>query len=102
MNWDNDLVNELEKDCCKAQDFGYEFHYSWLIILITFVTWKMPEGSTFPEIEPSKLLATRFLTLWYTDDMTKQWKSNAMFHANYQQINVAIESFSSMTLYTLH
>jgi len=29
---------ELEKDCCEAQDLGYEFHYSWLIILIAFVT----------------------------------------------------------------
>jgi hypothetical protein len=54
MNWVNYLVNELEKDCREAQDLGYEFHYSWLIILITFVTWKMPEGATFPEIEPSE------------------------------------------------
>jgi hypothetical protein len=38
MNWANYLVKELEKDCCEAQDLGYEFHYSWLIILIAFVT----------------------------------------------------------------
>jgi hypothetical protein len=43
MNWVNYLVNELEKDYYEAQDFEYEFHYSWLIILIAFVTWKMPE-----------------------------------------------------------
>ena len=71
MNWVNYLVNELEKYFHEAQDLGYEFHYSWLIILITFVTWKMPEGDTFPEIEPSDPLAARFLTLWYTNDMTK-------------------------------
>jgi hypothetical protein len=73
MNWANYLVNELEKDCHEAQDLGYEFHYSWLIILITFVAWKMPEGATFPEIEPSEPLVARFSTLWYTNDMTKQW-----------------------------
>jgi hypothetical protein len=28
MNWVNYLVNELEKDHCKAQDLGYEFHYN--------------------------------------------------------------------------
>jgi hypothetical protein len=50
MNWVNYLVNELEKDFREAWDLGYEFHYSWLIILITFVTWKMLEGATFPEI----------------------------------------------------
>ena len=52
MNWVNYLVNELEKDYHEARDLGNEFHYSWLIILITFVTWKMPEGATSPEIEP--------------------------------------------------
>jgi hypothetical protein len=40
MNWVNYLTNELEKDCREAQDLGYEFHYSWLIILITFVIEK--------------------------------------------------------------
>jgi hypothetical protein len=102
MNWVNYLVNELEKDCREAQDLGYEFHYSWLIILITFVTWKMPEGATFPEIEPSEPLATRFSTLWYTNDMMKQWQSNVVFHAYYQQLKVAIESFPCMTPCTLH
>jgi hypothetical protein len=102
MNWASYLVNELEKDCREAQDLGYEFHYSWLIILITFVTWKMPEGATFPEIEPSEPLATRFSTLWYTNDMTKQWQSNVMFHAYYQQLKVSIESFPCMTPHTLH
>jgi len=82
--WVNYLINDLEKDFCKAQDLGYEFHYIWMIILITFVAWKMPKGSTFPEIEPSESLNAQFSTLWYTNDMTKQWKSNAMFHAYYQ------------------
>jgi hypothetical protein len=48
MNSENYLVNELEKDCREAQDLGYEFHYSWWIILIEFVARKMPEGATFP------------------------------------------------------
>jgi hypothetical protein len=71
MNWVSYLINELEKDCREAQDQGYEFHFSWLLVLITFVAWKMPEGATFPEIEPSEPLATRFSTLWYTNDMSK-------------------------------
>jgi hypothetical protein len=52
MNWVKYLVNQLELDCREVQDQGYEFHYSWLLILIAFVTWEMPEGVTFPDIEP--------------------------------------------------
>jgi hypothetical protein len=80
MKWANYIVNEIKKDFREAQDLGYEFHYSWMIILITFVTWKMNEITTFPEIKPSESLDTRFFTLWYTNYMTKQWKSNVIFH----------------------
>jgi hypothetical protein len=73
MNWANYLVNEIEKDFHEAHDLGYKFHYNWLIILITFVTWKMHEGATFIEIEPLEPLATRFSTLWYTNNMMKRW-----------------------------
>jgi hypothetical protein len=52
-------------DFCEAQDQGYEFHFSWLLILIEFISWEIPEGATFPEIEPFEPLATNFTTLWY-------------------------------------
>jgi hypothetical protein len=81
MNWVSYLINELEKDCHEAQDQGYEFHFSWLLILIAFVSWEMPEGVTFQEVEPSEPLTARFTTLWYTSNMAKQWKSNVVFHA---------------------
>jgi hypothetical protein len=71
MNWASYLVNEIYKDCREAQDLGYIFLFSWMIILIAFVAWKILNGATFPEIEPSDLLTTRFSTLWYTNDMTK-------------------------------
>lgn len=102
MNWASYLVSELEKDCREAQDQGYEFHFSWLLILIAFVVWEMPEGETFLKVEPSEPLAARFTTLWYTSDMVKQWKSNAVFHTYYLQLTHAIESFPRMTSNTLH
>jgi hypothetical protein len=73
MNWVSYLVNELDKYFREAQYLGYEFHFSWLIILIAFVSWKILEGATFLEIEPSESLPTRFSNLWYNNDMTKQW-----------------------------
>jgi hypothetical protein len=50
MNWVKYLVNQLELDCREAQDQGYEFHFSWLLILIAFIAWEMPEGATFPDL----------------------------------------------------
>jgi hypothetical protein len=38
MNWVSYLVNQLEQYCREAQDQGYEFHFSWLPILITFIS----------------------------------------------------------------
>jgi hypothetical protein len=73
MNWASYLVNQLEKYCRKAQDQGYEFHFSRLLILITFIACEMSEGATFPDIDPSKLLAVKFTTLWYSSNMAKQW-----------------------------
>jgi hypothetical protein len=102
MNWVSFLINQLEKDCREAQDQGYEFHFSWLLILITFIAWEMPEGATFPEIEPSEPLAVKFTTLWYSSDMAKQWQSNVVFHTYYLQLKRAIESSPRMTLNTLH
>jgi hypothetical protein len=76
MNWVKYLVNQLELDCREAQDQGYEFHFSWLLILIAFIAWEMPEGATFPDIEPFEPLAVKFSTLWYSSDMNKKWQSN--------------------------
>jgi hypothetical protein len=65
------LVNQLELDYHEAQDQGYEFHFSWLLILIAFTMWEMPEGETFPDIESFELLAANFTTLCYSSDMGK-------------------------------
>jgi hypothetical protein len=101
MNWAKYLVNQLELDCREAQDQGYEFHFSWLLILIAFIAWEMPEGVTFPDIEPFEPLAAKFTTLWYSSDMGKQWQSNAVFHTYYLQVKRAIEVETNMMLNTL-
>jgi hypothetical protein len=71
MNWVKYLVNQLELDYREAQDQGYKFHFRWLLILITFVSWEMSEGATFPNIESFGPLAVKFTTLWYLSDMKK-------------------------------
>jgi hypothetical protein len=73
MNWAKYLVNQLELNCREAQDQGYEFHFSWLLIMIAFIFWEMPEGVTFLDIEPFEPLAAKFSILWYSSDMNKKW-----------------------------
>jgi hypothetical protein len=85
-----------------VQDQGYEFHFSWILILIAFIAWEMPEGATFPDIEPFEPLAANFSTLWYSSDMNKQWQSNVIFHTYYNQLKLAIESEPCIMPNTLH
>jgi hypothetical protein len=65
MNWVKYLVNQLELDFREARDQGYEFHFSWLLVLIAFVSWEMSEGATFHDIESFQPLSMKFATLWY-------------------------------------
>jgi hypothetical protein len=102
MNWVKYLVNQLDIDYREAQDQGHEFHFSWLLILIAFIAWELPEGATFPDIDPFEPLVAKFSTLWYLNDMNKQWQSNAVFHTYYTQLKLSIQSEPRMTLNTLH
>jgi hypothetical protein len=101
MNWVKYLVNQLELDYHEAQDQDYVFHFRWLLILITFVSWEMLEGATFLEIETFDPLAVNFTMVWYSSDMGKQWKSNVLFHTYYLQLKRAIEDEPRMTPNTL-
>jgi hypothetical protein len=101
MNWAKYLVNQLEIDCREAQDQGHEFHFSWLLILITFVSWELPKGTTFLDLDPFEPLAAKFSTLWYSNDMRKQWKSNVVFHVYYNQLKETIRSEPRITPDTL-
>jgi hypothetical protein len=102
MNWAKYLVKQLELDYREVQDQGYEFHFSWLLILITFIAWEIPEGATFPDIKPFELLVAKFSTFWNSSDMNKQWQSNSVFHTYYNQLNITIQSEPRMTSNTIH
>jgi hypothetical protein len=42
MSWAPYLLNSFLEDCKDAQDWGSEFHYSWLLILIALMGWQEP------------------------------------------------------------
>ena len=102
MNWSKYLTNQLELYCREVQYQGYEFHFSWLLILITFIAWEMSEDALFPETLPFEPLAAKFSTLWYTIDMSRQWQSNTLFHRYYIQLKIAIQATPRITPKTLH
>jgi hypothetical protein len=70
--------------------------------LIAFIAWEMLEGATFLDIESFEPLAVKFSTLWYSSDMNKQWQSNVVFHAYYNQLKIAIQSTPHITQNTLY
>jgi len=102
MNWVKYLMNQLELDRRESQDKGYEFHFSWLLILVAFIIWDMPKGATFLDIEPFEPLDMKFSTLWYSSDMSKQWQSNVLFHTYYNQLKTTIQFEPRITPNTLH
>jgi hypothetical protein len=92
----------LELNCKEAQDQGYEFHFSCLLILVAFISWEMSEGATFMDIKPFEPLSVKFATLWYSRDMNKKRQSNVVFHTYYNQLKRSIHSKPCMTLNALH
>ena len=38
LNWSQYILNEMLADAKEEQEKGIPFHYSWLLILILFVT----------------------------------------------------------------
>ena len=40
LKWSQYLLNELLEDAEEAEEKGNTFHYSWLLILISFVAWE--------------------------------------------------------------
>jgi hypothetical protein len=89
-------------DCKEAQDQGYEFHFSWLLIPIAFTAWEMLKDVVFLETLLFDPLAAKFSTLWYTIDMSRQWQSNTLFHRYYIQLKTTIQDTPRITPNTLH
>jgi hypothetical protein len=62
FSWAPYLLNQFLVDCRDAQDNGTEFHYSWLIILITLVGRKEPKFSALFD-RKGKFYAARYESL---------------------------------------
>jgi hypothetical protein len=66
MYWATFLVNQLLMDSREAQDKGKLFHYAWLLILITLLSWREPKYTQFLGVAKKPCLATIYVNLWNT------------------------------------
>jgi hypothetical protein len=49
MSWAPYLLNSFLEDCKDTQDWGFEFHYLWLLIIIGLIGWKEPTYNKYLE-----------------------------------------------------
>jgi hypothetical protein len=66
------------EDCKDTQDWGSEFHYSWLLILIALVGWKEPTYNMFLQ-RTGKCGTTRYTSLRSTTDPKEKKINNDVF-----------------------
>jgi hypothetical protein len=67
MSWAPYLPNYFLEDCKETQDWGSEFHYSWLLILISLARWKESTYTMFLQ-RIGKCGVARYTSLRSTTD----------------------------------
>ena len=83
-NWCLYLLNQFMEDCISAQEHNQLFHYSWLLVLIAFVTWKESKNSEFIPVQ-NDYRGVRYVNLWAIAHPDKQCLNNIVFYTYYQQ-----------------
>jgi hypothetical protein len=75
------LLNSFLEDCKDTQYWGSEFHYSWLLILISLIGWKEPVYNKYIE-RPGKCGTAKYISLCSNAD-PKRKKVNTYIFARY-------------------
>jgi hypothetical protein len=81
MSWAPYLHNSFLKDFKDTHDWGSEFHYSWLLILIGLIGWKELVYNKYME-RPRKCGSTRYVSLRSSTD-PKRKNTNTNIFARY-------------------
>ena len=83
-------------DCKAAQESKQLFHYSWLIILMAFVTWKETKPTQFLTVR-GECRGVHYENLWVNLDADRQRINNHVFFTYYQQPCVVVASQPRIT-----
>jgi hypothetical protein len=92
MSWAPFLLNQFLLDYIEAQDKGMEFHYPWLLILISFIAWGEPEDTQFLGMRGKPCIATKYHNLWFSTNKRRQMDNNIEFFLYAEMIQHCIET----------
>lgn len=79
-----------------AQKRNQLFHYSWLIILMAFVTWKKPSHTQFLTIR-GECRGVCYVKLWANPDPDRQRINNQVSFTYYQYLFAMVASRPRIT-----
>ena len=71
------------EDCRVVQENNQPFHYSWLLVLMAFITWKEPKYTQFLSAR-GECPGVRYANLWANADLERQRINNQVFYTYYQ------------------
>ena len=79
INWSQFLLNEPMDDAVDMQELPIvKFHFSWILILISFATWTPPPDYQ-PMDVPVELLGASFQNLWDHKDNKRKADTKLAF-----------------------
>ena len=84
------------EDCRVAQENNQPFHYSWLLVLMDFVTWKEPKYTQVLSVR-GECHGVHYANLWANADLERQCINNQVFYTYYQQLSSLIASRPRIT-----
>ena len=92
LNWSQYLLNEMLEDGEKAQEESKtKFHYSWLLILISFVVWSDPFDFQLLDV-PVFFHVTKYQNLWKDkEDKIRQKDNNIEFFLHAEALQEVIK-----------
>jgi hypothetical protein len=100
MRWPPYLLNSFIEYCKDTQEWGSEFHYSWLLILIALMGCKEPTYTMFLQ-RTKKCDATCYTSLLSTTDCKEKKTSSDMFTLYLMEIQNRLEYAWRISLETL-
>jgi hypothetical protein len=80
------LLNQVLVDYMDVQDNGIQFHYSWLLIVISLVGWNEPRFLMF--VGKGKCYTMRYENLWKDKDNKNQQANNVIFPCLWKTCNI--------------
>ena len=89
INWSHFLLNDVLEDAVQAQEESKtKFHYSWLLILISFVVWLDPSDYQ-PLDVPVFCHDVKYQNLWEDkEDKIQQKDNNIEFFLHTEALRV--------------